>query len=501
MSLPDLLNLADLALRGQTIPNLVEDLLREVVEGSGSRAGVLRSPREGEPTRWPRTLSEQVESATDGWSEVSFGEEPARWVLRLLQAERLEESTLAAVRLVLRACDLQTELKRARFDKRFHLWELEAIRAIATSIGGLDDPQVLAEELVAHLVALLGVRSAQLYIRDDEQPVGSFGPHVLSADEVRQARSQAVLRDDVMAIPLVSQEGPLGVLVVGSKEARAGTEPFASQDVRLLELFGLQVTVALEYARLARQALDRDRLARELEVAATIQGHLLPRPASDLPGFKVEARSTPTRDVAGDTYDLLTEEGDLVVTVTDVSGKGVGAGLIASGVQAGVRLLLPEGYRLEDLTRRLNTFLCGATQDNRFATFAMVRIAADGSLYAVNAGHCPILLRRGGGTIEQITSSGLPLGILDVGGYATERRQLAAGDLVVLYTDGFTEAENPDEEEFGVDRVAAVIADAGGGAEGAAAALFDAVERFTEGRPLEDDATLVVVEWIGSGGD
>jgi len=261
------------------------------------------------------------------------------------------------------------------------------------------------------------------------------------------------------------------------------------------------VTVALEYARLARQALDRDRLARELEVAATIQGHLLPRPASNLPGFKVEARSTPTRDVAGDTYDLLTEEGDLVVTVTDVSGKGVGAGLIASGVQAGVRLLLPEGYRLEDLTRRLNTFLCGATQDNRFATFAMVRIAADGSLYAVNAGHCPILLRRGGGTIEQITSSGLPLGILDVGGYATERRQLAAGDLVVLYTDGFTEAENPDEEEFGVDRVAAVIADAGGGAEGAAAALFDAVERFTEGRPLEDDATLVVVEWIGSGGD
>ncbi len=418
MPLPDLLQLADLALRGQSIPNLSEDLLREVVEASCSRAGVLRCPGGMAPVRWPRTMSEQVESATDGWSEVSFGESHSEWVLRLLQAERLDESTLAAVRLVLRAWDLQAELKRARFDERFHLWELEAIRAIATSIGGLDDPVLLAEELVAHLVALLGVRSAQLYLADKGEPVGRFGPPVLSLEEIERARVQAIFRDDVMAIPLVSEGGVLGVLVVGSKEARAGTEPFAPQDVRLLELFALQVTVALEYARLARQSLDRDRLQRELEVAATIQGHLLPRRVDDLPGFRVEARSTPTRHVAGDTYDLLAQDGDLVITVTDVSGKGVGAGLIASGVQAGVRLLVPEDYRLEDLTERLNAFLCGATQDNRFATFAMVRIAAGGSLYAVNAGHCPILLRRGDGTVERISSSGLPLGILEVGGYS-----------------------------------------------------------------------------------
>ncbi len=498
MPLPDLLHLADLALRGQSIPNLSEDLLHAVVEESSSRAGVLRAPGGAEVFRWPRTLSEQVESATDGWSEISFGQSNSEWVLRLLQAERLDEGTLAAVRLVLRAWDLRAELKRARFDERFHLWELEAIRAIATSIDGLDDPVLLAEELVAHLVALLGVRSAQLYLTDDNDPVGFFGPAVLSSEEIGNARKQEIIRDEVMAIPLTSEGGVLGVLVVGSKEARAGTEAFAPQDVRLLELFGLQVTVALEYARLARQSLDRDRLQRELEVAATIQSHLLPRTANDLPGFRVEARSTPTRQVAGDTYDLLAQDGDLVVTVTDVSGKGVGAGLIASGVQAGVRLLIPEDYRLEDLTERLNAFLCGATQDNRFATFAMVRIAAGGSLYAVNAGHCPVLIRRGDGTIELIASSGLPLGILEVGGYRTERKQLEPGDLVVLYTDGFTEAEDLEEEEFGVDRVVEVIASATGGAAGAAAALFEAIEDFTEGRPLDDDATLIIAEWLGT---
>ncbi|MCK5378998.1 MAG: SpoIIE family protein phosphatase, partial [Acidobacteria bacterium] len=456
MALPDFLRWADLALGGQGSAVLPGDFLQQVVKTTGSRAGILNAFG-AEVARWPKSLSPQEEEVKEGWSDVLLGDGRGGWTLRLLQPDRLDEMALGSIRLVLRAWDLSAELKRSQFEERFHLWELEAIRAIATTIGGLDDPVALAEELVAHLVALLGVKSAHLFLESSEAPVGRFGPEVLGPEAIDQARHEAIVTDDVIALPLKAASGPLGVLVVAHKEARAGTEPFAPQDRNLLELFALQVTVALEYARLTRESLERDRFQRELEVAATIQGHLLPQCPPDLSGFRIHAMSNPTRHVAGDTYDLLVQDGDLVVTVTDVSGKGVGAGLIASGVQAGVRLLVPEDFRLEDLASRLNGFLCGATDDNRFATFAMIRIVPDGSLYAVNAGHCPILVRRCDGRVEQIASSGLPLGILDGVTYETESLNLRPGDTVFLYTDGLTEAENPEEEEFGQDRLIDVV--------------------------------------------
>ena len=236
-----------------------------------------------------------------------------------------------------------------------------------------------------------------------------------------------------------------------------------------------------------------------VEVAATIQGHLLPQSSPDFPCFRIHAMSNPTRHVAGDTYDLLVQDGDLVVTVTDVSGKGVGAGLIASGVQAGVRLLVPEDFRLEDLASRLNGFLFGATDANRFATFAMIRVVTDGTLYGVNAGHCPVLVRRCDGRVEQIDSSGLPLGILDGVTYTTERVSLESGDTVFLYTDGLTEAEDPEEEEFGQERLSEVVAlsPCEAGPQAACRAIFEAVEAHTRGLPLHDDATLVAVQWVG----
>jgi serine phosphatase RsbU (regulator of sigma subunit) len=494
MALRDLLRLAEASLGGQASQQIAEDLIRALVETTSSRAGVLR--RAGEPVaRWPLTVSPQVEGATEGWSEIPVETGAMQWQIRLLQMERLDDNALDVSRVVLSAYQLQEELKRARFDERFHLWELEAIRSIATNIGSLDDAGALGDELIAHLVALLGVRSAHLYLGEDCGEVGGFGPRVLTEDQVRSARDHAVYEDRYIALPLSSDHGSLGVLVVADKEARAGVEPFASPDIRLLELFALQVTVALEYARLSRESLERDRMRRELEVAATIQGHLLPQSAPEVPGYRIAARSTPSRHVAGDTYDTVVDGDILVVTVTDVSGKGVGAGLIASGVHAGVRLLIGEGHSPRGLATRLNDYLCGTTEDNRFATFVLTRLHGDGTLECVNAGHCPVMVRRTDGSVQRLTSSGLPLGILGRGGYRMDSITLAPGDLVFLYTDGITEAENPAEEEFGDDRVEEVISrDPFTGADAACSAVLEAVDRFTEGVPLADDVTLVVVE-------
>ena len=497
MPLPDLLRLADIALSGHGGPQLPEDLLRAVVEETGSRAGVLRH-RDDTLARWPRTVSPQVEEATEGWCEIPFGGEDSPWRLRLLQLERMDEAALGATRLGLRAWELREELKRIRFDERFHLWELEAIRSIATGIGGILDTSHLAEELISHLVALLGVRSAHLYLGDDAGSAvsaGGFGPPPLGSEDLERAWQQGIYDDELVAIPLQTDARTLGVLAAAEKEARAGTENFASNDVRLLELFAVQVTVAMEYARLTLESLERERLKRELEVAAVIQSHLHPQEFPDFEGYRLAARSSSSRQVAGDTYDVLLRNGGLIATVTDVSGKGVGAGMIASGVHAAVRLISGEMDDLSDLAVGINRYLVGATADNRFATFALVRIAPDGGLRAINAGHCPVLIRRKDGSVTEISSSGLPLGILDAATYVETVDRLEPGDLVVLYTDGLTEAENPDDEEFGVERVAAVV----GGltdptAEGLCEELLRTVDEHACGQPLQDDATLLVVE-------
>jgi sigma-B regulation protein RsbU (phosphoserine phosphatase) len=185
----------------------------------------------------------------------------------------------------------------------------------------------------------------------------------------------------------------------------------------------------------------------------------------------------------------------LIATVTDVSGKGVGAGMIASGVHAAVRLLADRVEDLAELAGRVNRYLAGATADNRFATFAMVRVGPAGEVRAVNAGHLPVLIRRRDGAIEQIDSSGLPLGILEVATYTESTATLHPGDLLLLFTDGLTEAEDADEEEFGVDRVAEVAAAIENPtADSVCEAILETVDRFTQGEPLHDDATLVVVE-------
>jgi len=497
MPLSDLLRLADIAISGHAGPELPEELLRAVVEETGSRAGILRR-KDDIVARWPRTVSPQVEKATEGWSEIPFGSDDGSWCLRLLHLDRLDESALGATRLGLSAWQLREELKQTKFDVRFHLWELEAIRSIATSIGGILDTAVLADELISHLVALLGVRSAHLYLGDapeNAESVGGFGTHRLDREDLERAWQHGIYSDELVALPLQSDSGPLGVLVAAEKEARAGTEPFAANDVRLLELFAVQVTVAMEYVRLTRESLERERLRRELEMAAVIQSHLHPQEFPAFDGFRLAARSSSSRQVAGDTYDILLRDDTLIATVTDVSGKGVGAGMIASGVHAGVRLMAGGVRDLAELAGHVNAYLAGATADNRFATFAMVRISPNGEIRGVNAGHLPVLIRRQDGSIEEIVSSGLPLGILGTATYTQSSARLDPGDLLLLFTDGLTEAEDSDEEEFGVERLRTVVASLEEPtADRACEEILRAIDRHTDGTPLQDDATLVVVE-------
>ena len=182
--------------------------------------------------------------------------------------------------------------------------------------------------------------------------------------------------------------------------------------------------------------------------------------------------------------------------IADVSGKGVGAGMIAAGVHAGVRLLAEEDRSLEDLAVRLNRYLVGATADNRFATFALVRLDREGGLEAVNAGHCPILVRRArragrAGPLQRPARSASSTSP------ATASRR-AASSLATWWCcspTGSARPTNADGEEFGVERVVETVAGlAEPSADGACRELVEQVERHVGGEPLQDDVTILVVE-------
>jgi hypothetical protein len=342
----DLLRLAELALSGHVSPQLAEEILRAVVEDSNSRAGVLRR---GEEVRasWPRSVSRQVEDATGGWTEIPFGDDRslaaapdgagARPVGAGCRPRRVGRSSCRTSSRGSTSVPLWESRRSADRQRHRH--------SRGGSAGAADQPPGCPAE------------SAAVYLGSDPssaEVVGSFGPLTLAADELERAWGQGIYTDALLALPLQATSGTLGVLVAANKEARAGTEPFAGNDIRVMELFAVQVTMAMEFARLTRASLERERLKRELEVAAEIQSHLHPLAYPEFAGYRLAARSSPSRQVAGDTYDVLVNDHRLVAIVADVSGKGVGAGLLAAGIHASVRLLSDTEESLAGVASRIN---------------------------------------------------------------------------------------------------------------------------------------------------
>ncbi len=500
MSTEELRSLARLALDEHLSPRLPQKVLELLARHAGCESGLLE--RGGTPmARLGDALHRPDEVPESAW-ELELLPGPRPWKARLCGGHAPDEDSLLSVKLALRAWELREELRTSRLGERLRLWELEAIRTLAGGIAGILDPEALGHQLITHLLMLMDVRRAELLIGgspETRKQVVAFGDPPSKGLDLETAWSEGWTGDRVLARPVVSASGVLGLVVVADKEARTGEQPFSADDERLLELFTVQAAVALENARLYHDSLEKERLNRELAVAAEIQSYLQPREFPQIAGFAVTARRRPARFVAGDCFGVGPAVGGLEVLVADVSGKGVGAGLLAASLQAGGRLLGDLNEPLEDTAGRLNAYLYEATEDHRFATAVVVRCLEDGRCILVNAGHPPALVVRADGRQERIAATGIPLGILSQVDYGSELIRLAPGDRILLYTDGVTEAESPEGEELGVETLAELVAEVH--TEGGAAlcdAVLAGVERFTGGQAPGDDVTVVVIERLGA---
>lgn len=298
-------------------------------------------------------------------------------------------------------------------------------------------------------------------------------------------------------LPLSIQDGLRGIVVLGPRRSEA---PYTKRELRLLDSVASQTALALENGRLtaavASEAAQRERMNREIEIAAEVQERLFPQRLPPIDGLDYAGHCRPARGIGGDYYDFLAlPEGRLGIAIGDVSGKGIPAALLMATLQASLRgRLIAAPSDLASLMVSLNRQIFETSAHNRYATFFFAVFEPESRrLRYVNAGHnAPAVLRAGAPPIR-LSGGGPVIGLLADASYREECVQLAPGDLVVAFTDGISEAMNAADEEWTEDRlIAAAITASTQSPRDLIATLVAGADAHAAGAPQFDDMTLVV---------
>ncbi|MEM9406942.1 MAG: GAF domain-containing SpoIIE family protein phosphatase [Acidobacteriota bacterium] len=406
----------------------------------------------------------------------------------------------------LRLGDLHGQLKNRVFQENYRVVTLEALYDVGLAIASTLNLDELTEEILLRAVSLSDARRGALYLLEDESFVLSStigGDAVGSApraggERFKSERAVELLpgASFALAVPIEVEGAARGILVVGDKESRVTVGPFSTDDERALSMFANQAAIALENARLHRQALEKERLEREMELAAEIQRGLLPQGLPRVQDLEVVGWNRPTQQVGGDYYGSITlDEGRLGLVVADVTGKGMPAALLVSTLHSALKLLLDKVDPGADLLERLNSHVVDSSSSNKFITLIMaIADPQNDRLGFLNAGHNPGLRVTSSGDVHEMQPSGLPLGLLPGSTYRLDEAPLEPGDLFCLYSDGITECAAPDDEEFGDDRLREFLVERRHQPlNQILKALDDAVVEFAGDRPQGDDQTVVLL--------
>jgi len=300
----------------------------------------------------------------------------------------------------------------------------------------------------------------------------------------------------VLAVPLLSAAGTgaAGALVL---VGHGGESRFSAGDGQLASAVARQLSLGLESARIVAELRAKEGLERELELAAGMQRSLLPSVAPRMSNASLAAACQPAAHVGGDYYDFVPgDDGIVHAIVADVTGHGVGPGLIMAMTRRVLRAELRGPRALPAALASTNA----AMWDDLVATAVFITLFAvrydptSRELGYVNCGHHPALLRHPDGSVEELNSDGMPLGLLPDPPYQEGRRVLEPGALVVLFSDGIVEARAPDATMYGTPRLQELVARAGDrSAQELVTCMLDDLKSFRAGTAQDDDVTLVVL--------
>jgi serine phosphatase RsbU (regulator of sigma subunit) len=326
----------------------------------------------------------------------------------------------------------------------------------------------------------------------------------------------------------IEEEGYLPVLVITAqpdqklRALQAGAKDFVSKpfdlaelrarvhnilEVRLLHLEAKNYSKVLEEMvrelEASREVIrlknleERERSDRELALAQETQESLLPRSLPEFDSFHIHAFNSPTRYVGGDFYDFLQlSSGEWAGVLADVSGKGISAALLSSMVLGALSMEFHSNSQPQVVLNRVNELLCRKSLPFQFVTLFLFLLNPDGTGQFISAGHNPAyLFRSATGKIQELASDAYVLGMFDFASYQPRTFRLDKGDILVVYSDGLTDAQNEREEMFGEERLLEIIRQEGpSGSQELQRKFLKAIEAFTQGMPQTDDITFVVVE-------
>jgi serine phosphatase RsbU (regulator of sigma subunit) len=308
----------------------------------------------------------------------------------------------------------------------------------------------------------------------------------------RYVNTRATTRSE-LAAPLVLEGRTIGVFNLECDQEDA----YHQGHLELLALFAAQAAVALERVRLTRELLERRRLEKELAIAREIQASFLPKRAPDVPGFELAGATQPHDEVGGDYYDFIrVSDARLGIAIADVSGKGIPAALIMAGFRMSLLAEIRNEFTMRAVMRKVNSLLHESIERDKFVTmFYGVLDFKYRVLSFSNAGHNPPLLLRADGGVEHLLEGGVALGMLPDARYEERPLAIQPGDVLLLYTDGVSEAESPAGEQFGPRRLEECLKRLrDGSANEILKGVVDAVTAWAAERGVSDDLTLVVVK-------
>jgi sigma-B regulation protein RsbU (phosphoserine phosphatase) len=296
-----------------------------------------------------------------------------------------------------------------------------------------------------------------------------------------------------MVAPIISNDEVIGVFDLESDELNA----YSEDDLDVLMMLASHVAIIIEKVMLHEQLIEKKRLEGQLEVARQVQLELLPPNDPEIAGYDISAYNFPTEEVSGDYYDWVRiREDQIAIVIADVAGKGVPAALLMAFLRASLRAASHIGYATHISMAKVNYLLWESIERNQFVTaFYGILDSLQGTLAYSNGGHNPPLLLNAAGTSRFIDKGEQPLGMFRDTRYHEYHLDFEPGDVLVLYTDGATEASSPSGEEFGRERLAqAVKENYHKPAREMIASLELAVLEWTGHAGANDDVTFFVIK-------
>ena len=325
--------------------------------------------------------------------------------------------------------------------------------------------------------------------------VAQSGKAIISPDVSKDTRYFAArdLTKSEMVAPIISNDRVIGVFDLESDHIDA----YSEDDLAILQLLTSQVAIIIEKVRLHDQVVEKKRIEAQLEIARKVQHELLPADDPVVDNFDISAYIFPAEEVSGDYYDWVDIFDDQIgIVVADAVGHGIPAALLMAFLRASLRAGIQVGYAPHIAFSKVSNLLRDSIDDNQFITAIYGILDSTNKTFVFsNAGHNPPLLIKPDGEYRFVEYGDMPLGMFDDIHYHQHFIRFEEGQIMVIYTDGITEAANPNGEEYGNDRFAKRVLD---GIDLSAKEMIqhirNGVADFTERKTLDDDCTLFIVK-------